>query len=85
MELKICHLYPDALNLYGDGGNVTCLQRRLQWRGIDAVVEGCCIGDTLKASDYDLFVIGAGQSFEQGVLLEDLRTKKAAEIKAAIN
>ena len=83
MELKICHLYPDALNLYGDGGNVICLQKRLEWRGIDVSVEGCCVGDSLRASDYDMFFIGAGQSFEQHVLLEDLLTKKAAELRSA--
>lgn len=27
MELKICHLYPDVLNLYGDRGNVTCMTK----------------------------------------------------------
>ena len=85
MELKICHLYPDALNLYGDGGNVTCLRRRLEWRGIDVTVEGCGIGDALHASAYDLFVIGAGQSFEQGILLEDLRMRKAEELRAAVS
>jgi CobQ-like glutamine amidotransferase family enzyme len=30
MELKICHLYPDVLNLYGDTGNILCMSRRLQ-------------------------------------------------------
>ena len=25
MELNICHLYPDILNLYGDRGNVLCM------------------------------------------------------------
>ena len=25
MELKICHLYPDILNLYGDRGNILCM------------------------------------------------------------
>jgi len=83
MELKICHLYPDALNLYGDGGNVTCLRQRLAWRGIDVAVEECCVGDTLQATDYDLFFIGAGQSFEQGILLEDLLNKKTHELRAA--
>lgn len=83
MKLKICHLYPDALNLYGDGGNVNCLVRRLQWRGIDVCVDGCCVGDTFSAANYDLFFIGAGQSFEQHVLLDDLMTKKAAELRAA--
>ena len=36
MELNIYHLYPDVLNLYGDRGNVLCLQRRLEWRGMQA-------------------------------------------------
>ena len=38
MELHICHLYPDVLNLYGDRGNVLCMQKRLEWRGIDCTV-----------------------------------------------
>lgn len=84
MELKICHLYPDALNLYGDGGNIICMKHRLGWRGIDVTVDGCCIGDTLHASDYDLLFIGAGQSAEQNALLTDLHEKKAAEIRAAV-
>lgn len=25
MELNICHLYPDILNLYGDRGNILCM------------------------------------------------------------
>ena len=77
MELKICHLYPDVLNLYGDGGNVICMRQRLQWRGIDAIVDRCCIGDSLRAADYDLFFIGGGQDFEQEVLLQDLGGGKA--------
>ena len=36
MELNIYHLYPDVLNLYGDCGNVLCMQRRLEWRGMQA-------------------------------------------------
>lgn len=84
MELNICHLYPDILNLYGDRGNVTCLKKRLEWRGIDCNVEGVSIGDKLEASKYDLFFIGGGQDFEQGVLLQDLSGEKTAEIKAAI-
>ncbi|MDD6023131.1 MAG: glutamine amidotransferase [Oscillospiraceae bacterium] len=84
MELKICHLYPDILNLYGDRGNVTCLKKRLEWRGIDCTVEGISIGQKLDASQYDLFFIGGGQDFEQEVLLEDLRGDKSLQIKSAI-
>lgn len=84
MELKICHLYPDMLNLYGDRGNVLCMEKRLKWRGIDVMTTGVSIGEPLCASDYDLFFIGGGQDFEQVVLLEDLNSGKNEEIKAAV-
>ncbi len=84
MELHICHLYPDVLNLYGDRGNVLCMRRRLQWRGIDATVTGVSVGEPLRASEYDLFFVGGGQDFEQEVLLQDLRGDKTDQIKGAI-
>ena len=84
MELRICHLYPDVLNLYGDRGNVMCMRRRLTWRGLEATVTGVSVGEPLHADDYDLFFIGGGQDFEQEVLLEDLAGGKAAEIRAAV-
>ena len=84
MELKICHLYPDALNLYGDRGNVLCMERRLQWRGIDVTTTGVPVGERLNAADYDLFFIGGGQDFEQAVLLKDLAGEKTAQIRSAI-
>ena len=84
MELKICHLYPDVLNLYGDRGNIQCLQRRLAWRGIDCQVDFMGIGDYKSLSGYDLFFIGGGQDFDQEILLEDLRLRKGVEIRAAL-
>lgn len=84
MELNICHLYPDVLNMYGDRGNVLCLQKRLEWRGITCNVEGVSVGEKLDASKYDIFVIGSGQSFEEGSLLEDLAGDKAREIRNAV-
>ena len=84
MELRICHLYPDVLNLYGDRGNVLCMEQRLRWRGIDAVTTRVPIGAPLHAADFDLFFIGGGQDFEQEVLLGDLVGGKTAEIKSAI-
>ncbi|HBD87086.1 MAG TPA: glutamine amidotransferase [Clostridiales bacterium] len=83
MEISICHLYPDVLNLYGDRGNVLCMQKRLAWRGIDCTVAGIQIGDSRPLSGFDLFFIGGGQDFEQEILLRDLGNKKAADIKAA--
>ncbi len=84
MELKICHMYPDVLNLYGDGGNIRCMTQRLAWRGIGSAVTRLPIGETARLSDYDLVFIGGGQDFEQQVLLEDLHRGKDREIRAAI-
>lgn len=83
-ELNICYLYPDLLNLYGDRGNITALQRRCQWRNIEANVHHISIGDTLKYEDYDIFFIGGGQDFEQTIIQDDLRDGKREEIIEAV-
>ena len=84
MKLNICHLYPDVLNLYGDGGNIICMQQRLAWRGIESELTRCRIGDSLDLKNCDLLFIGGGQDFEQEVLLPDLRRGKDREIRAAV-
>ena len=61
MELRICHLYPDVLNLYGDRGNIIALTRRARERGIDVTVTDCPVGSTVRASEHDVFFIGGGQ------------------------
>jgi len=84
MELKICHLYPDVLNLYGDRGNVICLEKRLQWRGIDVSVSSLPVGSGASLAGCDLVFVGGGQNFLAPALLEDLKKGRGAEIKAAI-
>ena len=61
MELKICHMYPDVLNLYGDGGNISSLLRRLRWRGIGAELTKLPIGSAASLAAFDLVFIGGGQ------------------------
>ena len=84
MDLKICHLYPDVLNLYGDGGNIRCLAQRLRWRGLGVQVTKMPIGAAESLAGYDLIFIGGGQDFEQEVLLEDLHRGRDRELKAAV-
>ena len=83
MELKICHLYPDVLNLYGDGGNIMCMQKRLVWRGLGASVTRMPIGSKDSLAGFDIVFIGGGQDFEQQVLLEDLHRGRSDELRAA--
>lgn len=82
---RICHLYPDLLNLYGDRGNIICLQNRLAWRGIPVEIAEITASTNTNFADYDLIFIGGGQDFEQEVLLTDLKSGKDKNLKAAIN
>ncbi len=84
-KLKICHLYPDTLNLYGDRGNILCMKKRMEWRGHNAEICEVSIGESFNPDDYDVFFIGGGQDFEQSVLLKDLQGEKGAAIKQAVN
>ena len=84
MELKICHLYPDVMNLSCDRGNLICMEKRLQWREINVEIVPVQMGDKLEAEDFDLIFIGNGQPFAQPLLLEDAKANKAAALGAAV-
>ena len=84
-ELKICHLYPDVLNLYGDRGNVLCMKKRLEWRGISCSVTEVPIGERESLTKFDLFFIGGGQDFEQGTAARTTSgAAKGEDIAAAV-
>ncbi|MFR5875716.1 MAG: type 1 glutamine amidotransferase [Eubacterium sp.] len=72
-KIKIAHLYPNELNLYGDSGNVLCLYNRLVWRGYNVSVEHIGIGD--RINDFDILFIGGGQDREMKIIERDLRRK----------
>ncbi|WP_346936918.1 type 1 glutamine amidotransferase [Clostridium sp.] len=77
MEINICHLYPDLLNVYGDIGNILILKHRAEKRGIDVTVKNVSIGDEFSPEDFDIVFFGGGQDYEQSIVSEDLvETKK---------
>lgn len=84
MELKICHLYSDVLNLYGDRGNMITMRKRLEWRGIDVQVQKSGLGQKSALSGCDLIFIGGGMEFDNEPLAKDLRAGRAAELRAAV-
>ncbi len=83
-ELKICHLYPDLLNLYGDRGNITCIKKRMEWRGHKVEVDEIRVGENLKSDDYDIFFIGGGQDFDKDVVMADLKGGKGDTLVSEI-
>ena len=84
MELNICHLYPDLLNLYGDIGNVLILKYRAKKRGIKVNISSVTLGDNFKSSLYDIVFFGGGQDFEQAIVAKDLLENKKYELEKYI-
>ncbi len=77
MKIKILHMYPDLLNLYGDRGNIECMRKRLVWRGIDAeVVTHTCDDTDFDLSDTDIVFIGGGSDREQKIVCHRLLEHK---------
>ena len=74
MKIKIGHLYPDLLNLYGDRGNIQCMKKRCEWRGIDAEVQEFQITDSIDFGDLDIVLLGGGSDREQMLVCEKLKT-----------
>lgn len=79
--LRIVHMYPDLLNLYGDGGNVRVLRKRCEWRGIPVEVESLKYGQEPHLENADIVMLGGGPDREQKLaseglfaMKEDLRT-----------
>ncbi|ACA44917.1 glutamine amidotransferase [Clostridium botulinum] len=77
MELNICHLYPDLLNVYGDIGNILVLKYRAEQRGIKINVSNVSIKDSFPINKYDIALFGGGQDYEQSIVSKDMvETKK---------
>ena len=45
--IRVCHLYPDLLNLYGDRGNIIAFQQRCKWRDLPVQVDSINLGERL--------------------------------------
>ncbi len=72
-SIKITHLYPDLLNLYGDKGNVECMKKRLEWRGIGAEVCQYTAGNSCADfDDTDILVLGGGTERETEIVRNNL-------------
>ena len=76
LKLKLVHLYPLFLNLYGDAGNILTLKKRCEWRGIDLEIEHINIDDKIEEGT-DIYFIGGGQDRQQVEVSEELQKHKS--------
>jgi len=82
--LRICHLYPDLLNLYGDRGNIMVLAARARRRGLEVTVRDAGLADDIGPDDADLFFIGGGEDRQQRIAVGDLVGRKRGPLVEAV-
>lgn len=75
-KLTLYHFFPDKLNLYGDRGNIICLKKRCEWRGIELNIKEVSETDNLDMNDMDIFFIGGGSDREQSLATNQLKKIK---------
>jgi CobQ-like glutamine amidotransferase family enzyme len=82
--LRIAHLYPEEMNIYGDRGNILTLSKRASWRGIPIEVRPIGRGPSPDLSDIDLIFWGGGQDRDQELVFKDAAAHKVGAIRDAI-
>ena len=81
MKLRVCHLYGNLMNTYGDNGNLLMLQYRAKKLGYEVETTLISLEEDFNAEDFDIVMFGGGQDFEQTVVAKDLQNKKEALIQ----
>ena len=74
-KLTIVHLYPELLNLYGDGGNVAILADRARRRGIAVEIVRVRHGQKVDLDNADIVFLGGGPDREQHLASIDLHAQ----------
>ena len=81
MKLRICHLYGNLMNTYGDNGNLLMLQHRAKKLGYEVETTLISLEEDFNPDDFDTAMFGGGQDYEQTVVAKDLQNKKDALIQ----
>lgn len=82
MNIKVCWMYHDIMDLYGDKGNIMVLKQRCLARNISFELKTCTIDEDFDLSSFNLVVIGGGADQEQRMISSDLIKRKANINKA---
>ncbi|MEK7861688.1 MAG: glutamine amidotransferase [Chloroflexota bacterium] len=84
MDLRIAHLYPDLMSIYGDRGNVLALTQRARWRGIEVEVRAYTAGMSFDGDWPDLLFFGGGQDQGQDIVGADLGGANGEAVRRAV-
>ena len=81
--IRIAHLYSSLLNVAGDGGNVSAVERRASWRGIRVEIVPVELGETPDLAAFDIVFLQGGQDVEMAIAASDLQQKAPSLREAA--
>ena len=81
--IRLGHLYPREMSIYGDRGNIISLQDRSRRRGLELEVVEIGRGSH-EVEDIDIFFMGGGQDQDQDLVASDLAGPKRAAVQRAI-
>jgi lipid II isoglutaminyl synthase (glutamine-hydrolysing) len=85
MELRLCALYPEQMNIYADRGNIMLLRRRCEWRGIGFEYAAAGPGESLDPGAHDFLYVGGGQDRDQRIVAADLVGTKRQALAEAVD
>lgn len=72
-NIKLLHLFDDAMSLYGEYANLMILQRYLSEQGHSVHVDQLHLHEKKDISGYDLYFMGAGTERKQKLALAQLK------------
>lgn len=85
MDIKILHMYHDCMNLYGDYGNISVVEKKLCLMGFNVFVDKKSLFEEVCFEDYDFVYIGSGTEKSEIAALEDLKRHRISIISALNN
>jgi len=83
-QLRIAHLYPEQMNIYGDRGNILALAQRCAWRGIGVELLPVGVGMQVDWAQVDLAFFGGGQDSGQALIAADFVERQGPVLRAAV-
>ena len=84
LAIRIAHLYPDLMNLYGDRGNVIAIHRRCLWHGLAPELLRITLNEKVDFRDFDILFVGGGQDKEQKQICMDFTKVKGAALSDGV-
>ncbi len=84
-RLRLAHLYPEQMNIYGDRGNILTLSQRCAWRGIAVELVPVGVGAEVDWPSIDIAFFGGGQDSGQALIADDFVRRQGPALRAAID